>query len=67
MVGETIIVNISAQGDVKIDAQGFRGKSCEKATEQLELVLGGGQVKRKSKPEAFAPAISGAAKTKLTF
>lgn len=64
---EEIIIDISPVGDVKIEAKNFKGKSCQKATQEIELVLGGGTVKRKDKPEAFAPAISGNNSTKLTF
>jgi hypothetical protein len=50
-----IIVNISPAGSIEIDAQCFTGTGCAKATEQLEIVLGGGEVKsKKKKPEFFA-------------
>lgn len=50
-----IIVDISPEGNVKIDASGFQGVGCAKATEQLEIVLGGGEAtsKKKKKPEFF--------------
>lgn len=51
-----IIVDISAAGSVKMDAQGFQGTSCEDATQRLELVLGGGPKKVDKKPEYYAPA-----------
>lgn len=62
-----IIVDINHIGDVKIDAQGFTGNSCSKATEQLEVVLGGGMAKKKdTKPEYYAPVGSNH-ENKLTF
>jgi len=64
-MGEEIIVDISAAGNVNLETRGFKGASCAKATEQIEIVLGGGQKKTK-KPEYFAPATTGQ-RTKLTF
>lgn len=52
-----IVVTVDADGATTIDAVGFKGSSCVKATEQLEIVLGGGlQGKRTKKPEFHAPA-----------
>lgn len=52
-----IVVTVEADGSTTIDAVGFKGSSCAKATEQLEVVLGGGlQGKKKKKPEYHAPA-----------
>lgn len=62
---ETIVVDISAAGTVKIDAQGFKGNGCTKATESIQLVLGGAN-KVTKKPEFFAPN-STAQSTKQTF
>ena len=64
---QTITVDISPAGSIKIEANGFTGTACDKATEQIELVLGGGQVKKKSKPERYAPNISSDNSNKLTF
>ena len=64
---EKILIDISPAGGVSIDAQGFKGKSCTKATEQIELVLGGGMAKSKKKPEYFAPPASTRQGAKLTF
>lgn len=50
-----VTVNITRAGLVKMDAQGFTGTSCADATEQLELVLGGGVRKRDRKPEYHMP------------
>ena len=33
---QQVIVEISPAGSIKVDAQGFKGKGCEKATEQIE-------------------------------
>lgn len=52
---ETIVVNISPAGNVVIDAQGFRGKSCENATQHLELALGAGTATRSRKPDYSLP------------
>lgn len=61
-----IVIDIGPDGTVKIDAQGFQGGACAKATEQLELVLGGGARKTKKdyKPEFYNPA---GTHHKLTF
>ena len=40
-MAKTIIVDISPAGNVTIDAQGFTGEECVKATEQIEIALGG--------------------------
>lgn len=55
----TLVIDISPSGNVQIDAQGFQGNSCAKATEQIELVLGGANKKRSEKPEFFAPNTMG--------
>lgn len=65
---ETIVVEVSAAGNVKIDAQGFKGRACSTETRDLELVLGGGTAKKstKYKPEFSMPASSGT-NVKSTF
>lgn len=66
-MAQQVVVEISPSGSINIDAKGFTGKGCEKATEQLEVVLGGaGKTSKKRKPEFFA-APSTKAGTKLTF
>jgi len=40
----TIEVTVSPRGDILIDAVGFKGADCEKATRFLEEALGGGVV-----------------------
>lgn len=66
---QQVIIKIATDGSVKIDAQGFQGKGCAAATEQLELILGGGpgSVKKNPKPEMFAPAVTGQSTTTRTF
>ena len=64
---QIITIEVSPAGGVNIDAVGFRGKSCTKATEQIELVLGGGLVKRKNKPEYFTPPVASKQSNKMTF
>jgi len=55
-----IVIDISAAGTVKVDAQGFKGKGCASATEQIEIALGGNAPKKKSmKPEAFSSPSTG--------
>lgn len=63
---EEIIIDISPAGGIKIEAQGFTGSACAKATEQIEIVLGGG-AKRKEKPEFSMPPLANSQNTKLTF
>ena len=66
-MSERIIVDISPAGATKIEAEGFTGTSCAVATRELELVLGGGAVKRKEKPEFYSPGVSTAQGNKLNF
>lgn len=49
---KTIIVVIDSQGDIRIEASGFAGRTCAKATFDLEKVLGTPQ-KRRFKPEYY--------------
>lgn len=46
----TIEVTVSPRGDILIDAVGFKGADCEKATRYLEEALGVAVTKQK-KPE----------------
>jgi hypothetical protein len=51
-----VVITISPAGSVTVDAQCFTGSGCAKATEQIEIVLGGAAKKtKKKKPEAFSP------------
>ena len=65
MSSKSITVDIGPAGDVKVEAHGFAGNQCEKATEQIELVLGG-KAEKKKKPEYYNPATTNTG-TKLTF
>ena len=66
-MAQTIVIDISPAGSVKIDAQGFQGSGCAKATEQLEIVLGGGTAKKKTKPEFNMPAATNSQHTRQGF
>ena len=54
-MARTIEVVVNADGQVKIDAVGFKGADCEKATAFLEAALGKAGKKIK-KPEYYANA-----------
>ena len=64
---EQIVIDISPAGNAKIEAKGFSGCGCTDATKEIELVLGGGAVKKEKKPEFYAPGVSTGQDTKLTF
>lgn len=49
-MAKRIVVIVNKDGEVKIDAQGFSGVDCEKATRELEKALGLEQARIK-KPE----------------
>ena len=53
---QQVVVTVTPAGSVKIDAIGFKGGACEKATEQLHVVLGGNAQagSKKRKPDFFA-------------
>ena len=53
----TIEIIVSPRGDISIDAVGFKGLDCEKATRALEEALGVVQ-QRSKKPEYLAKANS---------
>ncbi len=53
----TIEIIVSPKGDVSIDAVGFKGPDCEKATRALEEALGVVR-QRSKKPEYLAKATS---------
>jgi hypothetical protein len=62
-----LVIEISPAGSVTIDAQCFVGANCAKATEQIEIALGGtGKKKTTKKPEFFRNA-GGKQTTKMTF
>lgn len=47
-----ILIDIDADGQVTIEAVGFKGNACEKATAAIEAALGVGKQNRK--PEYYA-------------
>jgi hypothetical protein len=49
---QQVIVNIDADGNVKIEAVGFKGNACEKATAAIEKAMGSPKGRAK-KPEYF--------------
>lgn len=52
-----VVIDITAAGSVKVDAQNFQGNGCAKATEQIELAIGGAGAKKKTpKPEFYKSA-----------
>ena len=54
-MAKTIEVIVNPTGEVKIDALGFKGADCEKATAFLEKALGQVSTKQK-KPEFYKQA-----------
>lgn len=44
-------IRVSKIGDVKIDAEGFVGESCENATRAVELAMQGVTTNKDHKPE----------------
>jgi hypothetical protein len=66
-MAKQIVIDISPAGSVKVDAQGFNGVGCAKATEMIEVAIGGaGQKKKTKKPEYYAPTGQNA-NNKLAF
>lgn len=54
-MGRQIVIDITPAGSVKIDAQGFNGQGCEKATQAIEVAINGEAVAgKKKKPEYYA-------------
>lgn len=51
-----IVIEIDPDGTTKVDAQGFKGKSCSLATKELELALAGSgdAVDKRPKPDYYA-------------
>ncbi len=52
-MSKELVIDISPAGTVKIEAKGFQGQGCAKATEQIEIALGGVAAKKKPKPEFY--------------
>lgn len=58
-MSKQIVVEIDQYGTVHMDAQGFTGNACERATETIEIALGGGeQASKKKKPEYYRSALA---------
>jgi len=56
-MSQEIVVTVSPSGMATIEANGFTGEECIKATQNIELALSGGRaVDRSEKPEFHAPA-----------
>lgn len=53
---KTITVEVKEDGSVKIEAAGFTGSACEKATEAIEKALGTPSGPRTKKPEYYQGA-----------
>ncbi|MBU6231559.1 DUF2997 domain-containing protein [Patescibacteria group bacterium] len=51
-LSRSIVVSVSPDGEVKVEAVGFKGGSCEKATQAIEKALGTSGPRTK-KPEYF--------------
>lgn len=49
MAKKEIIVDIDKTGEVQIEARGYSGNECLKATKSIEQALGGGVEERKMK------------------
>lgn len=52
-MSKTVNISIRPDGTVEIKATGFKGKACEKATAEIEKMLGLGAQRTKT-PEYFA-------------
>lgn len=50
---KTITVEVKEDGSIKIEAAGFTGNACTKATEAIEKALGVASGPRKHKPEFY--------------
>lgn len=52
-----VVITFEADGSTNIDAQGFKGKGCQSATEAMALTLGGADRDKsddKRKPDYYA-------------
>lgn len=47
-----IVINEDGTTDIDL-LEGFGGSSCAETSKQIELILGGGQVAQKEKPEYY--------------
>ena len=58
----TITIRVSPTGETVIETAGYKGKSCQDATRQLEAALGKVEAETK-KPEFFQAAAASAERT----
>jgi len=56
MQTKSIVVTVKQDGSVEVEAIGFKGNACEKATEAIEKALGIEAAPRKRKPEYYTTA-----------
>lgn len=55
-MAKQVVIDITPAGSVKVEAQGFNGVGCDKATEMIEVAIGGAGSKKKTrKPEYYVP------------
>lgn len=55
-MAKQVTIEITPAGSVKVEAHGFNGVGCDKATETIEIAIGGaGSKKKTKKPEYFVP------------
>lgn len=66
-MSQVVNIDISPGGVVVIDVEGGQGSSCATATHDIELVLGGGAVKKDAKPEFFSPNATNSQSNQRTF
>lgn len=52
---EQVIATITNEGEVSFEVKGVKGKGCLKATQEFEVAVGGGVIKRDPKPEMNMP------------
>lgn len=64
-MSEEVKVHISRAGVVTFEVNGVQGQGCERLTEQVHIMLGGGG-KKETKPEYHMPA-TGNVGNQLTF
>ncbi len=66
-MAKQIVIDISAAGSVKMDAQGFNGVGCEKATQAIEIAINGEVVKSKKKKPEYYSGAGGTTQNKNVF
>jgi hypothetical protein len=66
-VQKQVIIDITAAGSVKIDVVGCTGAECAKATEDIEIALGGQVASSKKKPDYYQAPASTAAQIHRQF